>query len=180
VFLLLAFADDDEKKRFEYLYGRYKNLLFRKTYDILRDHMLAEDAVSEAYLRIYRNIHKIDDPDSPRSVAFMVTIARNAALSMLRRSGRGAPPDNPLEEADGGYSLEGEVISAMSAERIYEIIAGVDEELRNIFVLKFAYGMSHREIAQSLGISENGVTVKLHRAKKKVAALLSEEGGFTG
>ena len=57
--LLLAFSSAEEKDAFEYIYTRYKNLMLQKAYAILHDRMLAEDAVSEAFIRIYKNsFHK--------------------------------------------------------------------------------------------------------------------------
>lgn len=174
MFFLLTFASEDERDKFEYLYNKYKSLLFYKCLVILNDYMLAEDAVSEAYLRIYRNLHKIDAPDSPQSISFMVTIARNAALTILRRTRAEAP--EPVDEARADeFNLEEAVLKGISSERVYAILGGMDEELRNIFVLKFAYDMPHRAIAESLGITENNVTVKLHRAKKKLAEILEKE-----
>ena len=55
----------------------------------------------------------------------------------------------------------------------------MEEELRHVFLLKFAYDMSNKEIAQMLSISQNLVAVRLHRAKKKLADLLVKEG-FVG
>lgn len=171
--ILLSFASEDDRTKFEYLYGKYKNLLLKKAWDILHDYMLAEDAVSEAYLRIYRNLHKIDDPDANRSVAFMVTITRNAALTLR---GKADIVQEQQDDAASEYDLEQSVLDSLASQRAYAILGGIDEESRNIFVLKFAYDMSHRDIAESLGLTENNVTVKLHRAKKKVADLLRKEG----
>jgi RNA polymerase sigma factor, sigma-70 family len=178
--LLFTFETEFERDKFEQLYNKYNNLLFYKAWEILHDYMLAEDAVSEAYMRLYRNLHKVDDdPDSPRSAAFLVTIVRNVALTMVKRAGA-ETADAFEEDRPDTFDLEGMVLSEISSERIYAILGGLDEELRNIFVLKFAYDMQHREIAETLGITENNVTVKLHRAKKKLAEILEKEGYVRG
>lgn len=172
---LLSFENDNDREKFEYMYSKYKNLLLKKSWEILNDYMLAEDAVSEAFLRIYKNLDKIGDPASNQSIAFIVTIVRNVSLTILSRekSKASEPAD---EELCDGFNLEESILSDISSERIYEILNGIDEDLRSIFLFKFAYGMSHREIAKTLRISENNVTVKLHRAKKKLAAILVKEG----
>ena len=172
---LLTFETEAERAKFDYLYGKYKNLLMHKALGILRDHMLAEDAVSEAYLRLYRNLHKVDDPDSGRAAAFLVAIVRNVALSMLQK-GKNETPDQFDEERADGENLEDTVISTISSDEIFTILGGLDEGLRDIFVMKYAHDMSHREIADVLGLSENNVTVRLHRAKKKLAEKLVKEG----
>lgn len=174
---LLTFSSPQDQDRFEYLYHKYKNLCLKKAYDILRDYSLAEDAVSEAYLRVYKNLHKIEDPDSGRTAAFLVTITRNAALTMLSKESKN------WEELDEGqvdsFELEEFTLSQEFARDVHRLLDRVDEDLRHVFLLQFAYDMSHKEIAQALNISENNVAVRLHRAKKKLADLLVKEG-FVG
>ncbi|MGI6404177.1 MAG: RNA polymerase sigma factor [Oscillospiraceae bacterium] len=174
---LLTFSSVEERDRFEYLYHKYKNLCLKKAYDILGDYSLAEDAVSEAYLRIYKNLDKIEDPNSGRTVAFLVTITRNAALTMLSKEKKN------LEELDEGqqdpFELEQFALSQEFVRDVYRLLDEMEEELRHVFLLKFAYDMSNKEIAQMLSISQNLVAVRLHRAKKKLADLLVKEG-FVG
>ena len=57
--IFLAFANDDDKSKFDYLYNRYVKLLLYKAYAVLHDYSLAEDAVSEAFIRVYKNLGKI-------------------------------------------------------------------------------------------------------------------------
>jgi RNA polymerase sigma-70 factor (ECF subfamily) len=153
------------------LYSKYKDLLFYKAWEILHDHMLAEDAVSEAYIRIFRNLDKVEDVDSPRSAAFLVTIARNCALTILKKV-RPELAEDALEETADPLDVEETVLGSIAAEEVYGLLASLDEQLRHIFVLKYAYDLPHSEIAAQLGITENNVTVKLHRAKKKLNELL--------
>jgi len=180
VILVFVFAHVGEANTFEYLYRKYKNLLYYKAWEILRDPMEAEDAVSEAFIRVYRNLEKIDDPDSPRTAAFLGTIARNVALTMVKKRSAmpllipsyedGAAYDEPADSFD----LEAEVLSKLSTEQIFLIVDRLDEESRTIFVLKHAYDLSHREIAQQMGMTENNVTVRLHRTKKRLAEMIHE------
>ncbi len=171
--LILTFETQDEMAKFDYLYNRYKYLLFSRAWAILRDYMLAEDAVSEAYIRIYRNLHKIEGADTPRSIAFMVTIVKNCALTLLKRNSF-EHANEAFEDTADPYDLEAEVLNGISAQRVYAALDSLDEELKNLFLLKYAYDLSHSEIAAQMGLTENNVTVKLHRTKKKLKMLLSE------
>lgn len=175
VILVLSFATESDRDKFEYLYAKYKNLMFYKAWEILKDHMLAEDAVSEAYLRVYKNLHKIDDPASNRSISFIVTIVRNTALTLLKQARPGAVESYEEDQPDT-FDLEQTVFAQVSEQRIYEILNGMDEVSRNVFLLKYAHDFSHKEIAAQLGMTENNITVKLHRVKKKLADMLVKEG----
>lgn len=173
--LVFTFATEAERDKFERIYEAYKGLMLHKAYGILHDRSLAEDAVSEAFIRVYKNLHKIEDAGDGRCAAFVATIARNCALTLLEKEKRGS-----LEEYDDSlqddFDLEQSTISALSSDTIYAMVGGLEEAFRSVFLLRYAYDMSHKEIGKALGISENNVTVRLHRAKKKLAAMLRKEG----
>ena len=172
---IFAFSNESDQEKFEYLYHKYKNLLLHKAYDILKDYALAEDAVSEAYIRIYKNLHKIDDPTSNSTIAFVVTIAKNVSLTMLSKEKR-----MPVEEYDetmpDSFDLEENVLAAVSSEQILGIMEQLGEELRSVFLLRYAYDYSLKEVGKLLNISENNAAVRLHRAKKKLAEIVSKIG----
>lgn len=175
VILILAFGSERDRDKFEAVYHRCKNLMLHKAYTILHDRMLAEDAVSEAFIRIYKNLDKLDDPTSPRTTAFVMTIVGNTALTLLKqnRTYANAPEDY---DTAGDYDLEEHVVSKLTNERVMQVVESLGEDLRGVFILKYAYDMPHRDIANALGITENNVTVRLHRARKKLAELLAKEG----
>lgn len=173
--LIFAFSTEDEQEKFEYIFHKYRRLMLHKAYSVLQDYMLAEDAASEGLIRIYKNLHKIDDLDSPSTAAFIVTIVKNVALTMTKRNENYNTVLFPTEEVDT-FHLEEQVLGQISSEDIYHLIDEMGEELKGVFLLKFAYDMSHREIAGALGISENNVTVRLHRGKKRLSELLRKEG----
>ena len=172
--LILAFATEQERDAFEYIYEHYRKLMLHQAYRILQDYMLAEDAASEAFIRIYRNIHKIGDPTNPRCAAFVVTIVKNVALTMLKQV-NAKQADELIEVGTDSFDVEEQVLARVSLEQVYGLLDGMNEELRSVFLLKYAYDLPHRQIGEMLGISENNVTVRLHRARKKLADLLKEE-----
>jgi len=172
--LIFAFSNEQDQEKFEYLYQRYKSLMLHKAYGILRDYALAEDAVSEAYIRIYKNLHKIDDPSSNSSIAFVVTIVKNVSLTMLSKEKR-MPVEEYDEDRPDSFDLEESVLAAVSSQQIYEIMDQLGEELRGVFILRYAYDYSLKEVGTLLNISENNAAVRLHRAKKKLAHILSEK-----
>lgn len=177
--VILTFSAEQERDKFEYIFHKYKKLMMHKAYGILGDYMLAEDAASEAFIRIYKNLAKIDDADSPRTTAFVVTIVKNVSLTLLERAKRGRAEEISDNQSDD-FDLEEHILSQLSSERIYHLIDGMGEELKGVFLLRYAYDLPHKRIGELLGISENNVTVRLHRARKKLAKLLEEEGDADG
>jgi RNA polymerase sigma-70 factor (ECF subfamily) len=148
--------------------------MWRKAFDILKDYALAEDAVSEAFIRVYKHFHRLDDPDSAKTAAFLVTIVKNVAINLYHKRNRTLPTDFEEFEQASDFNLEERVAEKDEANRAVELIGKLNEDLRAVFILKFAHDLPHKEIGNILGISENNVTVRLHRAKKKLADLAKE------
>lgn len=173
--LFFTFSTEQERDKFEYIFHKYKKLMLHKAYGVLQDYSLAEDAASEAFIRIYKNLHKIEDPAGPQCAAFVVTIVKNVSLTLLQREKSHAAEEYDDDQNDP-LDLEETMLSRLSSEHIYRVVDQLGEEMKGVFLLKFAYDLSHKEIGRILGISENNVTVRLHRAKKRLAVLLREEG----
>jgi RNA polymerase sigma-70 factor (ECF subfamily) len=167
--VLLSFETEAEKDTFEYMYEKYKRLLFAKAYDILKDYGLAEDAVSEAFIRVYKHMHRIDNPDSGQTAAFLVTIVKNLAITLYHKRNKVIPADFGENEEASDFDLEKTIEMKDEAQNAVKLVEKLGEELKAVFLLKYAHDLPHKEIGRILGISENNVTVKLHREKKKLA-----------
>jgi len=175
----IIFVEVDNDK-FEYVYNRWKKLLLSKAFGILRDYYLAQDAVSEAFIRIYKNLHKLDDLESGKTAAFMVMIVKNVSITILNKRNR--TPDTYMTEPDeqDAFNLEESVISDITSQNITAVIDGLKEELRTPFLLQYGYGFSLKEIGKILKISENNAAVRIHRAKAKLAVMLAKGGYVNG
>ena len=173
--LFFVFTEEEAKDKFEYIYNKYKRLMLHKAYGIMHNYSLAEDAVSEAFIRIYKNLEKIEDPDSNMSISFIMTIVTNAALTMIKKEQKWDYEEIAEEQGDS-IRIETAVLSKITANEIIALTNTLSEDLKSVFLLKYAHELSHNEIASILGITENNVTVRLHRAKKKLSTLLVKEG----
>lgn len=163
-----------EQNTFEFVYEKYKRLMWRKAYDILKDYGLAEDAVSEAFIRVYRNFHRIEDPAAPQTAAFLVTIVKNAAINIYHKRNKVLPTDfSEFERADS-FDMEAEVATRDEAERAAVLVDRLGEAERSVFLLKYAHDLANKDIGKILDISENNVNVRLHRARKKLAEMAKE------
>ena len=172
--ILFAFETEAEKNTFEYIYEKYKRLMWHKAFDILKDYALAEDAVSEAFIRVYRHFHKIGEANSGQTAAFLVTIVKNIAINLYHKRNKSLPTDFDEFEQEDSFNLEDAIAAKDEADRAVQLVDRLSEELRAVFLLKYAHDLPHKEIGKILDISENNVTVRLHRAKKKLEKLARE------
>lgn len=140
---------------------------------LVGDRYEAEDVAQEAYLRMFRGLAGFRE--EARFETWMHRIVTNAAINQLRRRGR------------FGELLGDEELEVPAPDRAQELVVSRDElerglaslpsGQRTVVILKDVYGLSCREIGDELGIEEGAVKVRLHRARKRLREVLSEEGG---
>ena len=138
----------------------------------------ARDDVQEAYLRAFRSIGTFRG-DAQFST-WMYRITANCASTHRRRRTR----HRHLELADdhGGVDLDADhdpedrATRAGLRDRLEAAISVLPPKLRSVVVLRDLHGLSHRDIADELGITESAAKVRLHRARKRLQADLHELG----
>lgn len=130
---------------FKELYDATAGKLLGIAFNILRDHQIAEDAVQEAFLRVWRNAGRYDrERGSP--LAWMGVIARNAALDMaqLRR---------PFEELDVADTVDLAIAAVEPPDaRLGQCLKRLPADQARAIVTMYIYGLSHSELAQHLSV----------------------------
>ena len=171
---------DERSEKIEQLYSLYRNVMFYTAERILRDHHLAEDAVQKAFLKVLDNLHKISEIDCNKTRAFLVIIVRNVAITMYNRQKKQAIPIEEIErlETESPQSPFDTVASRDSVEAIAGYIGQLDKKYADVLNLKLYYQYSDTEIAGLVQTSPENVRVRLHRGKRKLAALLKGDERF--
>jgi RNA polymerase sigma-70 factor (ECF subfamily) len=162
-------------EQFSLMFNRYRHALARTAARIVKPHDV-EDVVQETYLRIYQAAQR-QPIRFPR--AFMLTTARNIALNLATR----ADALNHTDELAPELALELRDAVAPSAEERAEAdeeflafcraVRGLPPQCRKAFVLKRVYGLSQREVAAELAISEGAVEKLLARGLAACASYMA-------
>lgn len=97
--LLLLIDSEEDQRKFEELYHRYKQLMFHVSRDYFHTESAVEDAVQEAFIRIIKNFSKIGEINCPQTKHFIVIVVRSTCIDLLR-TGKG----NSLGRCSGGRS----------------------------------------------------------------------------
>lgn len=161
----------EEQAKFEQLYLKYRDLMFRVAFNILHNKQDAEDAVQQAFVKIAENIQKIDDPMCPRTHSFVVTIVENSAIDQYRRIRK-----HPTVELIDG--LEGTQIEYDGDNPLTACILALPARYREMILLHYHQGYSVREIAGKLGLSLSAAIKLDQRAKHKLKGLCEKAGIF--
>ena len=138
-----------------------------------------EDLLQEIALALWQALPSFRGEASPRTFAFR--IAHNQGL---RHAGRAANRRHVALEAaeavaDTRADPLGEVEKHEQAERLQAAVRELPLLLREALVLRLE-GFSAREIADVLGTSENGVLIRLSRARAALRRMLGEKGSPCG
>ena len=151
---------------FEELYRSSRDDLYAYAAALLRDRGAAEEVTAAAFERAYRRRRTFNPRrGSPR--AWLFGIARNAALDELRRRRRVAELAADPEDVEGSAPEENaERAAAWAAVRV--ALGGLEPRERELIALKFFAGLSNRELARVLGVSESNAGTLLHRAVTKL------------
>ncbi len=175
--------NEDDRNKAEKIYLTYKNTMLYTARSILHDVCLAEDAVSQAFIRIIDNLHLISDINCNRTRGLVVIIVRNISLDMLKHiKNKELIPFDDLENTlkDNDNSPIDYIISEESYSLLLLCISKLNKNYTDILRLSLIYNYSNNEIAQLLGISAGNVRVRLHRARQALMKELKKEGICNG
>ncbi len=169
---LLARCRRGDRRAMEELVHLTHRRVYALAFRLVGDRYEAEDVVQEAYLRMFRGLAGFRE--EARFETWMHRIVVNTALNDLRRRGRfGEVLRDEVLDVPVPDQAEQRAVDRDALERG---LAVLPPGQRTVLVLKDVYGLSCREIGQELGIEEGAVKVRLHRARKRLRELLSEEG----
>lgn len=173
--LLLARSE----KAFDAMAARFGPRLLATAMNILGDREDAEETVSDTYLAVWNAV----PPQKPDPVdPFVYRVGRNLALKRLRQETarkRCSRYDLSLEELEGclpAKSLEEEAEARALGQAIDRFLDTISRENRAMFLRRYWFGDSVRDIATAFGLKENTVTVRLARTRERLRIYLQKEG----
>lgn len=148
------------EKEFHNQYLPLARMLYRIAFYILEDKSAAEDAVQEAYLRLWDSRDLLDNVLSPKS--YCATMVKNICLDRIRRAQRLEFPEQlPEVEQHPQDDIDNKERLAMALDAIKSL----PDRQREVLLLRTVEGLSYEEISARTGIGTMSLRVILSRAR---------------
>lgn len=175
--IYLAMIDEPEdRQKFEQLYNAYNLKLQHYASRLLSQYPhLAEDAVSETFLDVAKNMHRIGEPVSERTAALLMLTLQHRAIDLARRERR-----HSSRRTDYNQQIEENIPMAPAPDdsgqsgTLAEALALLPSPYREVILLKYAEGYSNEEIAGLLNLTVVNVKKIITRGKKKLRNIREE------
>lgn len=186
-----SLSDDDVVGRvrageialFEILMRRHNQRVYRAARAILKDDSEAEDVMQDAYVKAYAHLDQFAGRAS--FATWLTKIAVYEALARIRRRRQVEEPEAFSADGDPMAKLTstapGPEQQAFAGELRVLVEATVDalpQSYRVVFMLREIEGMTTAETAESLGLNQDTVKTRLHRAKALLRQGLYQRAGI--
>ena len=165
----LRLERDEDQTRFTRLYQRNQRQLHRLAARFLGPGPRAEDIVHDTFIKLIQNYSQLRSRSDGQLERWMMAVARNASLDVLRKEGRETELEaqawEPAVPADQG-----------EFEALVALIRSMPEDYRRVLELKFLAEWSLADIAGELGLTEGAVKSRVFRGRKLLMDALRREG----
>ncbi len=162
-----------DRQAFAILVQRHNQALYRAARAILRDDVEAEDALQSGWVQAFRALPAFRGDASFRT--WVTRIVVHEASARLRRRRQ----EVPIEEATT-MTADHDPARAAASEELGRMLEreldALPDGLRSVLVLRDVLELDTAETAACLGIAEEAVRVRLHRARRAVSESLVEQG----
>lgn len=156
---------------FEGWYHDHREVVYRYVRYRVSSRATAEDVTSEVFLKALRSIGRYD-PSRAAPRTWLLRIARNAVTDHLRALRRKGSLHVSLDRVPDLVSdLPSQEERLLKEERLQKLLNAnrtLREADQEILSLRYGAGLGNGEIADQLGISNNAVAVRIHRALKRL------------
>lgn len=149
---LVALLERGEEVALGELYDRYGRVAYGLALRMLRSETLAEDAVQEAFLTVWRTASRFV-PERAKASTWLLTIVHRRAVDLVRREERRRT--EPIGPGDEAVSLEGSAEDVawlrLQREHVQDALKRLPDDQREAIELAYYGGFTQSELADRLG-----------------------------
>lgn len=160
-----------DREAFRRIVERYQGMVYTMAYNLLGNHVDAEDASQEVFLRLHQKLNGFRGRSTFTTWFFRLSM--NSIIDYQRRRRRwSAEPTAPEPTADP----EAEVLRRVGYEHLMQALADLPPDYRQPLVLRDLYGLAYAEISDALDRPVGTVKASVHRGRSSLRLRLRAEG----
>ena len=170
---LVAALKRKERKALEYLYDHYSEALYGVIFQIIQNDPLAEDALQESFVKIWKKIESYDQSKG-RLFTWLLRISRNTAIDLLRSKHQKVAKyelDSPLSQSE---KIQTESI-ATDHIGLGDLLTHMKQEHRILMEYIYFKGYSQSETAKHLNIPLGTVKTRTRLALNYLRSIVKQE-----
>ncbi len=162
-----------QEQAFLEAYEQYGDAIFRHCYFRVSDREKAKDLMQETFSRTWQFIaggHEVQNLK-----AYLYQIANNLIIDYYRKK-KDVSLDGLQDDGfDPGFDDREHLENFIAGKEAVVMMSSLDEAYRSVVTMRYIDDLAIQDIAAIMGVSENVVSVRLHRALKKLRSLFSHE-----
>lgn len=156
---------EGDEAAFRFIYNAYWNKVFHFTRLYLTDSYQVEDVVQEVFIKLWEIKAQLDDERNLDGLLFIIT--KNKIFNQTRKSLNERTFMQTLKEAEViSCDMEKQIVASDLNEYINKLVTLLPPRQQETFLMSRKLGMSNKEIAERLSISEKGVERNIYLALK--------------
>ncbi len=170
---------------FEDLVHQYERLVYSIAYRMLNNHSDAQDITQEVFVKVYQKLDMYKPSHS--FTAWISTISSNTSIDYIRKHKKQTvlSLDKEIEFEDSSVSLnieskdlspEQELLQKEKTQLLQKAISLLDEDSRELIVLRDINGLSYNEIADMFDLKLGTVKSKISRSRLKLQKIILDLG----
>ncbi|MBI2599883.1 RNA polymerase sigma factor [Candidatus Daviesbacteria bacterium] len=171
--VLIQRAQKGNKDAFGEIYKIYFKKIYRYCRINLEREETAKDLAQETFLKAWRALPTFSTGNGGSIQAFLFRIARNLIIDLSRKK-IDLPLDTALE-VEAREDIEEQLDRKNDITLVQKALSKLQEEDKQIVILRFFEEMPTAQIAQVVGLSEGNLRVRLHRVLKKLKGMIYEK-----
>jgi RNA polymerase sigma-70 factor (ECF subfamily) len=167
-----------EKPDFEALFETYGREIHAYLWRLTQNAADAEDCLQETFLKAFKAYGRLQHADNLR--AWLYKIATNTANTHFKKNGHRHPEHLEEHQADTSTNVDNQVSARLSLSAVHQAVLARPSKQRAALILNKYQGVSHREIAEVIGTSEDSARANLYQAVKKLREQFPHEAETYG
>jgi RNA polymerase sigma factor (sigma-70 family) len=173
---LLSLVASSDDQALEELYDRFSRVAYSLALRILRDEALAQDAVQEAFLAVWRSADRFL-AERAKASTWILTLVHRRSVDLVRREDRrrGEPLESTAEPT-APVTTEEEATLGFERRIVQEALAQLSPEQREALELGYYGGLTQSELAERLGQPLGTIKSRMFAGLSRLRDLLAEAG----